>query len=130
MKTLRSVHSQSENEQNLINRFQKDLFHTISLAKKALFTLFVLFAFHSVSLGQTAMVNTKSSIHKDKQELKQEKAALRAEKEVKTEVKELNDIPDITMSKFKSEFPKATDVSWMVPDNYIEAQFQVGNKKK
>lgn len=118
-------------ETNLKGWFNTGFSKAIGVARKVILLFFVLFAFQSISIAQsTVPQKVERAIHKDKKELRQDRAALDAQKDEVHQIKELSDIPQVTMNKFQAQFPKATNVEWSVPDNMIRADYSVGTSNR
>lgn len=83
----------------------------------------------SVSQAQQVVAATgfATRFNEDKAEIQQARTNMNAIREEKREVKELENIPESIIEKFKANYPKATNVEWTAPGSDIEADFTDGN---
>lgn len=103
----------------------------IRIFSLAFVSLFLVSSFTSAQ--PTAEANTVNNpdittgLLKDSKSItKTEKKELREERQ---SIREVEDIPQATFARFKSDFPGATDVEWSAPQGYPEVNFIMHNKK-
>lgn len=105
-----------------------NIVHLLSAACIAFLSMFLLTS--NVQAQTTTNPSLTTQFKQDEAHLNHDKKMVREVREEKQQLKELNNIPDAIMQKFNANFPKAQNVAWSVPANYVQVDFTSNGKHR
>ena len=111
-----------------------------NMLKKIFLPGVMLFAFPGFSVAQSTAFNSPSyrqnllkEEHQISEKLKTDKEDLHLDKhelhEEKNMIRKISNIPPATVEKFKTNFPKAKNISWLRINGYVGVGYTINKKK-